>query len=510
MADVDRVSQLAVETVMTPDTSARVSQLAVETLMTPSALARVSQLVVEALGPYSVPARVSQLVLEVASTAYRTPYVVIINGQVFNPKLESIEWNRVQNSGDQLAFDIISEDRSYRPAVTDEVFFLEMGARVLGGYITSVDEIGYGLDGIIQRVTVNDYKMVVAKRSISQTIAAGTLKQQLQQIIDDILIDNNITLDATQADGPDIPEQVFDETQASEALNQILEQAPGWVWTITPFKTLLATEVVTVLAPFDVDDNSTNETNIGEQGMMVSRRLDDTFANRVIVKVNGNGDLDSAEQFTAADGITDGGFIYFYAKYPGSNSQMDPWPNELTFDGVDQGPIGRTVDGVPTNAWDWDTTSTPARLRYTIASAAAFPTGSEVIDILYRARFPFTVQADDLVSQAGPLGIIEMKREVNNALTYEGALALAESLLANAVDGTMEVQYRTLNFGLRLGQTQSIQSTKRDIDDDFLITTIRSRQIGDKRMLHTVTAVRGDRFKGSYLTPYKSWFGVGA
>ena len=115
-----------------------------------------------------------------------------------------------------------------------------------------------------------------------------------------------------------------------------------------------------VSAPYDILDSDTGiAKQIGD--LKVEPQRNTAWANRVTLVVKGGGPPTSQETFTAADGVSSGGFTRFTTKYPASASQNDFWTNQLRFDGVVQGAIAFGEEHLVANGglvtWAWNPTT---------------------------------------------------------------------------------------------------------------------------------------------------------
>lgn len=433
--------------------------------------------------------------------------------------LDSIAFQGVVNGVDTLQFDLDSPLAAYRPSIRDRVIWKENGVPIISGRITSAPEECFGgpaLSDIVTRVSVASMDVVTTYVNITATIAAGSLKSQLTAIVA-YLSSHGITLDAGQVDGPDMPELNLVNARIDGVLNT-LSATTGYqyLWDVTASDTLRMYDPASNPAPFDVLD--TGDINqIGD--MKVEPTLDEEYANRVKVIVNGAGDATSTEEFTAADGVPDGSpatYIYFTTKYPAGLTQDDAWPNEFLFQSggsgpfVNLGPIGR-VGEAEAAGWNWDAAN--HRLRFTVGSGATYPAGADAIQVTYAIRYPFEVEAENSADIA-LYGLREKIVTVDQPMTIEAAQALADSLVDTSSVVQRKVYYDTLSLGARTGMSQTITQAKRDLDEFCVILEMSMAHETDDEpgvFRCSITAVpSAGKTPRSFRDVVKRWLGGGS
>lgn len=200
----------------------------------------------------------------------------------------SLEINLVANGRSSASFDLLSEDRSYRPALDAEVFIEEDGEVIFGGLVDKPDERGFGgghHPGIRTSVNVVSFDAYTERRFINETIPAGTMKAALEVIVR-YLTPYGVTLDGSQVNGPAIPELLCEFQRVDDVLNQVAtltaDAGQPYHWTISHTKVLGMYQPSTTPAPFNLVGNDLDEV-IGDITVDTSRS--DDYANRIIVKI---------------------------------------------------------------------------------------------------------------------------------------------------------------------------------------------------------------------------------
>jgi hypothetical protein len=450
-------------------------------------------------------------------------YAVTVNGSEVEAQLESIELDFVANGQHTFTFQMPLANDGTRPTLGQQVILTENGTPIFKGPISGAPEHGEGgpnLDRVLLTINATSHFVYTTYRYVTATVPAGTLKAALQALLAATPTFAGITLDPTQVDGPDLPELTFTRTRFDEALQQLSDFSGGYLADVEPVNLYLRMYAPgTDAAPFDLLDSDTGEQKqVGD--LLIEPTYDDTYANRVTMVISGGGPATSAETFVAADGVSAGGFTRFNTKYPASQSVNDMWPNELTFDGVQQGPIAFGVDALVSNggsfAWAWDYASSPAALVFDEASTGSLPTGAQTIDIEYAIGYPFTLTRNNTGAQVAPIYIRERLIEVQDAMTLDTATAYADAILAKRSVSFKKASFASWQTGWRIGQTLTITIASRDTDSTFLITDVKMRRQDnagpeqDCFMRYEITALEGTTSQANWRDVPKSWLGGGS
>lgn len=433
-------------------------------------------------------------------------YSVDCGGAERDVLMPSLRYSRVVNGVGTLSVDFDSEDASYRPQIDDELYLKKNGTAIWGGIITDAPEESHGgpaLDAIVTRVGASSFDIYATFRVVTVVIPTGTVKAALTVLVA-YLSSHGVTLHASQVDGPTLPELNFTRVRLDGILNQITTLTDyAYLWRITATKELEMYQPSA--APFNILDSGTAH-QVGD--VIVERTVNEKYANRVILTISGAGPKTSQETFTAADGVSSGGFTRFTSKYPADvNGYHGIWPNSLRFDGVPQFVIG-WAPVTPTWPWTWDPTT--HQLVYDESSGAPFPTGAEVIDIEYDIGYPFDITADNLAEQAPPRGIRERLLTVDQAMSMVTAQAYADAFVANSAREIVKAKYATWDDGLEAGMSQTITQAKRNIDDAFVLLEVNASyepESDGSFLRYDVTAVEGANVESDWRQLLRDWLG---
>ncbi len=171
----------------------------------------------------------------------------------------------------------VSPSTFYRPSRDESVALFEDGEAIFGGFVTQPREVplisGEASYVVRTAVTANDYKLLTRRRFLYETIPVGTLKSFLERIVTYL---PGIVVKGDQADGPTVPEQIYDYVQVETGLNALTTMT-GYVWDITPDGELFMEVPGAILAPFDV-----TTSNDVVDGDIEVEPVVDKYANRVI------------------------------------------------------------------------------------------------------------------------------------------------------------------------------------------------------------------------------------
>ncbi len=414
--------------------------------------------------------------------------VTTIAGSTRKPRRHTLFISEVTNGRNTLSCEIVSTTSAYRPLVDEEVIIEVNSERIFGGTIDSTTETAISTDtgtGIVTRLSVNDFNSLADRRYVKGTLAGGSLESILTTLVTDYLSTYGVTLDAAQVTGPTLDALTYDYRQLTEVLND-LATLSGYVWEIDYDKVLRMYSPGTVSAPFTVVTGNGNA--IGD--IAVDQTARTKYANRIYVRA-GTASIVEKQDAWVSDGVA----TTYPLTYDLQDISGDPY---LAFVGVVvvNGTIFETIGTGATN-WSYD------RPTNSIIRTAALTFG-DTISVNYWVQFPITVIAEDTGEQA-TYGLIERMIEKPDVFDILVAQAIADAELAIALSRPNVVRYQTRHTGLRVGMTQTITVTARNINDTYLVSDIRTRDSGDDRgtLIRDVTATQGTTIKPTWREYYK-------
>lgn len=198
------------------------------------------------------------------------------------PDLER-DWDltRTANGKASLTAEILSDDGTYRPALDAPVRMATDGVTQFGGEIADTLERGVGKSGpglaIVTEIQCQDNNGLMRARFVSGTLPDGSTVKQAAQLLVPFI--PGATLDPAQADGPTLPELVWNDVLCSEAAGQVTDLAGGWIAEVDHDKVFRIFEPGTIAAPFNV--TLANQKALGDITVKPTR---ENYANHVIVR----------------------------------------------------------------------------------------------------------------------------------------------------------------------------------------------------------------------------------
>lgn len=187
------------------------------------------------------------------------------------------------NARAQLSCEVLSINAAYRPTLDHVVTLTDNGTLIFGGFVSSAPEKGVGSESwldIITDVTATDYNSIAERRYINATIPTGNLKSVLTAIV---ALLGDVTLHASQVNGPTIPDLVYSDVRLDSVLNDLTAMSGGWPWAIDENKALRMRDPAVVAAPFNIvaSSGSTLSAAVGDVEVEPSM---EGYANSVVVK----------------------------------------------------------------------------------------------------------------------------------------------------------------------------------------------------------------------------------
>jgi hypothetical protein len=145
-----------------------------------------------------------------------------------------------------------------------------------------------------------------------------------------------------------------------------------------------------------------------------------------------------------------------------------------------------------------DVTVTPTR------RAAGTIYANRVIVMAGTPEVPITAQADDAGEQAAH-GLWEVAISAPTIFDQTLAQALADAYLLQRTPTPKLVTYGTLRSGLAVGQTQTINLPRRNVNNSFILTDVRRQSWGAQKIKSFVTALEGSVYQPGWRNLYQQW-----
>jgi hypothetical protein len=436
-------------------------------------------------------------------------FTFTIAGSAKTVQVGSLSIDPVANGRDVLSARIYSANGSYIPAVGAEVIADLDGTRLFGGHIKSTRIVGKNnapITEIETEISCQSFKALAEDQFVTETVADGTtMKAFLQTLETNYFTDLGITLDAAQVTGPNLTEMSFSDMALSAVFDEVTKQT-GFVWNIDEFKVMSMFEPAVTTAPFNI---AVSDKRIDEDLVVESTRKD--YCNRVIVRAGEAGLRDLVDSFTG-DGSTD----TFQLRLPIAGPTT-PTPDEMGAVGyavvdydyvVNPGGTESLAGAAAPSGFLWEYNAT----TFEVTRRSGAPPNTTPIQVRYKALFPISVQADDLVAQAADGRVITRVFVEPNIYDPDQAQARAEYLLS-LFGGTLQtVEFSTRRAGLRPGMTLTINVPARSVNGTFLVQTVNiTNDAGNNALRHHVTAIGGTTVRPSYWHHViQSWLGDGS
>jgi len=364
------------------------------------------------------------------------------------------------NSVNTASFDFICNNVTVAPEAGEEVLIEEGSTKLFAGRIISIEENFLPPNLLKYSVECVDYSRDLNKKLVNESY----INTLAGDIIKDII--NKYTSGFTYvnvADGPTITKISFDYIQVSEALDKIAETC-GYQWYVDYDKDIHFFLKTTYPASFQLDDDQAYYRDL-VINVDVSQ-----LRNRVYVKSSKYETQDFTELFVG-DGVT----TEWTCKY-----QANPTPEpSLKLNGV-----SKTVgwDGVD-NPDDYDFMLNATTKVLSLGTYTSTPADGDEIVITYGADVPIIVRWDDRDSieaiQAieGGDGIFEHCITDNNIDSKEWAIEVAKADLLQNANPVIQGTFITDRSDVRSGQIITLNSTKRNINQDFLIQKVELMRV---------------------------------
>ncbi len=383
---------------------------------------------------------------------------------------------------------------SVRPTIDQTLTIADGALTLFSGLITEAEETPLGRDtGLRRRLTCTSAEAYCDRRLVTETIAAGqTLKQVLTTLVTNYLT-GWLTLSASQVNGPTLSALTYDHRVLTDVLNE-LSAVTGYIWS-TPYEAgvpvLAMTLPAAANAPFTITDADRNCT---EFRYRLNR---DQYRNRQFVKAGTDSQVWKTDTSTA-----DGSQRLYVLDYSPVSGQPPGTATVTSTDAVVY-PVG--AYGVDVMEWTYRASDNTLyqSTSYTVVSSG------KTVTMAYNAQFPVTVQSDNS-SQQGLYGLYEHVVEAPETFDKTLAQDIADGLIRRYASAPAMVEFTTDESSptiIAVGQRLTINLTTRNLNDTFLVTSVRSTLLTDNTLRSRVEAVQGTETLGSWLDLYRQWSG---
>lgn len=358
------------------------------------------------------------------------------------------------------------EAGDWKPDLLEDVEITEDSVVLFGGQIIDISEEIMG--GNVERVTVTckDYGFELDRQLVVNTYE----DQTVDSIITDIV--NNFTSGITMT-GVDAPVTIgyiaFNYEYPSKCLQQLAELI-GYDWYIDENKDLHFFSKLTIPAPFNLTDD--NESYYYDT--LAVKHDVKNLRNTIIVR----GGTFQGTAITEEE-VADGDQTTFRWAFQYSNVvvKIDAVTQTVGTEFIHADELGTTYDCL------YDFNNKSVRFAETTK-----PLIDEVVSITGNPHVPVIVKVRDPASEA-EFGKFEYKVIDKSINSKQGARDRAQQELRGWANQIEEGSFETKSTGLLVGNTINVQSTKRGINQDYVISRIQTRLINGLEARHRVTLV---------------------
>jgi hypothetical protein len=423
-------------------------------------------------------------------------FTLTIDGVAKALKAGSLRISQTANGRATASFTILSEDRSYRPAIRDRVVMTEDGTTIFSGPIERVSERGMfkgSHPGIQLVISAADNNVYAERRYITEDIPAGTLKAALQ-VLEPYFTPYGIALHASQVNGPNLPALNFELVRADEVFNQLAtltaDAGEPYVWDFAADDTFRMFQPSTVAAPFDLVGNNLPEV-IGD--IEVDTTLNPGYANKIIIKLAPKTEIAHTETFTG-DGTTSvWSLTYTLIKDYGYVTD-DTGTSPVTNKTLTTTPYQGTAD------WTYHpATNTLER------DLGPLPLG-QVAEFKFDGTFSGTYEATDPEWVYDPWERVLVLDTIPDNTTGQ---AFADAELAIRLTEQKTARYSTWEQGIAAGQGQTINTSARATNAAGMISEVEIRDLVHRldRRVTTTTDSATTNLRRGWRDVYKAWLG---
>lgn len=386
--------------------------------------------------------------------------------------LDSVRLSRAKtNSVDTLSFGIKRKTASdYAPELLNDVELIEGTETLFGGEIVSIDDTTQALLGYVT-YKCKDYSHEMDRKLVATTYEDTTVEAIIEDIKDNVLTPGFTT------DNVDCPLPIEFSAFNYEYPTKVIQQLADLVeydWYVDKNKSIHFFARGSRPAPFNLDDTSGNHFY---DTLTITKDISN-LRNSITVRggtFSGNERTDSQE----ADGEKTVFILPF--KYKNISININGGA-DLT---VGIANIHNFID------------NPDKEVLYSFSEKTLeFPTpltAGDVINVTGNPELPVIVQVNDPTS-AQKYGLFEFKIIDSSIDSKTLARERARAEIKAWGDTINEGQFVTDVAGLVPGHIININSTIRDIDDDFIVSRITSTMKDAHTMKHSVTLVSNETF----------------
>lgn len=369
------------------------------------------------------------------------------------------------NQVDTFNFRIIRAGATgWKPSVLDEIQVDEDGTTIFNGTIIQVDSNVDGMDTEIINVQCKDRTVDLDRQMVVNVYE----DQTVDSIIDDIITNfTDGTFTTTNVNAPVLIGYIaFNYEYPSQCLRQLAELI-NYDWYIDVDDDIHFFAKETTVAPFNLDDTG---GKYYFNSLKVTNSIKD-LRNTIVVR-GGTYEGATSTETQNADG----------------NQTTFTWAYKYSNVSVTVASVSKTVgiDNIDSPAsFDCLYNYNEKALKFPSGSK---PTAGQAVALTGNPQIPVICKVEDPASVA-TYGVFEYKVIDKSINSKEGARDRARAELSAWASELTEAQFETKETGLAVGQTITVQSTIRGIDETYVINRIDSKMQTPVNFLHRVGLV---------------------
>lgn len=401
-----------------------------------------------------------------------------IAGNPVTVQKNSLSYNDRLNERTTASFIVI--EPTFEIDTGMEVFIQDDADIIFGGTVDNFKSYGDKVKYVA--VTCVDFSQLIDTRIIADSFEDTLAGDIARAFITNKFVEEGITVGDIQ-DGLVISKAVFNYDNGNAAMNY-LQEVTGFNWGINNIKELNFFERSTYTAPISLSDNSLNYKDLQVQ------KNRGQYRNKQYVRAGQDMSQEIVKEKPTPK--PDGVSKTFVTRLPIAKKPR------IYIDDVEvlQSDIG--VNGLDKNKKYYFTFNSNTITQDDTETALL---DIQKIEISYFGLYPLIVAAENpgeiekRKTIEGGSGIYENIIQEQNINTREAAFQLANGKLDKYGIIPKTVTWNTYEHGLKAGQLISIQNTKHNLNDNFLIESVVARN-DNGLTLYTVKALDGSTLGG--------------
>lgn len=363
--------------------------------------------------------------------------------------------DKLNNRTNECSFTITKYGaEGIKPTLDHNVVVTLDGNIIFGGVVVSYDESVQGKNVLNYAVTCKDYSQYLNRRLVIERYEDETINDIINDLLD-IYTDDEFTHVNVNAN-IEVETVAFNRITLSECLDK-LAKLVSYSWYVDNNKDIHFFAKNSEVAPFSITDTSDNYLY---NTLEINKDLSQ-IRNKIFIQ-GGDEVGESVDETFDGDGVKD----IFRLAYKYSSKPT------VTVDAVaiDVG-IENLQDEADFEAmWDFN----QKYVRFTTGNEPAV--GTDNVVVVGTPLYPILVQVPSPVS-IGEFGVYEYAIKDNTIKSREQAIERAIAELTAYANEISEGGFQTYQYGLRAGQTITVNSSLRGVNEDFLIQDVSFKVI---------------------------------